>query len=173
MCTTLCNRQSVYIVPLRLEREALQEIKQFAKTIVASDALIYDVARAQKSAAVRRFCNDISNTLGLLEESTPWSNKTKLYISIIKKSVRKYMKSSNYPLAFWDYFLECRARINNLPAKDFFSLHGSNALISLIGEEEIYQPSANLIGTTSVIIGKRKSSFSLINKSWDEYSYPL
>ena len=45
------------------------------------------------------------------------------------------MKASNCPLAFWDYCMERRARINNLTAKDLFSLHGSNAYTSLTGEQ--------------------------------------
>ena len=83
------------------------------------------------------------------------------------------MKSSDCSLAFWDYCLEHRARINNLKAKDLFSLHGSDAHTSLTGEEEIYQTSTNLIGMTGVIIGKRKNSFPLIEKSWGGYSDPL
>ena len=38
-------------------------------------------------------------------------------------------------LAFCDYCLGRRARINNLNATDLFILHGSNAYSSLIGEE--------------------------------------
>ena len=44
------------------------------------------------------------------------------------------MEDSNCPLAFWDYCVERRARINNLTAKDNFKLHGSNAYTSLTGE---------------------------------------
>ena len=45
------------------------------------------------------------------------------------------MKESDCPLAFWDYCVERRARINNLTAKDLFKLHGSNAYTALTGEE--------------------------------------
>ena len=45
------------------------------------------------------------------------------------------MKASDSPLIFWDYCMERRARINNLTAKDLFSLHGSNAHTCLTGEE--------------------------------------
>ena len=124
-----------YVVPMKSENEFSQAIKQLAKAIGAPDALICNTARAQKSAAVRRFCNDIGTTIRVLEENTPWSNKTDLYIGIIKETVRKDMKSSDCTLAFWDYCLECRARINNLTFKDLFSLHGSNDHISVTGEE--------------------------------------
>ena len=45
------------------------------------------------------------------------------------------MKDSNCPLAFWDYCVERRARINNLTAKSLFKLHGTNAHTALTGEE--------------------------------------
>ena len=74
---------------------------------------------------MRKFCNEIGTTLRLLEKNTPWSNKAELYIGIIKEAVRKDMKEANCPLAFWDYCIERRARINNLTAKNVFSLHGT------------------------------------------------
>ena len=36
----------------------------------------------------------------VLEEGTSWANKAELYIGLIKDSVLKYMKDSNYPLNF-------------------------------------------------------------------------
>jgi hypothetical protein len=48
-----------------------------------------------------------------------------------KEAVRKDMKESDCPLAFWDYCVEQRARINNLTAKDLFTLHGTNAHTAL------------------------------------------
>ena len=125
----------VYLVPMKSESQVLQAIKQFAKAIGAPDALIHDASRAQKAQAVRKYCNDIGTTLRVLEENTPFANKAELYVGIIKEAVRKDIKESNCPLAFWDYCMERRARINNLTAKDLFSLHGSNAYTSLTGEE--------------------------------------
>jgi hypothetical protein len=71
----------------------------------------------------------------VLEEGTPWSNKAELYIGLIKEAVRKDMKDSDCPLAFWDYCVERRAQINNLTAKDLFTLHGTNAHTALFGED--------------------------------------
>ena len=125
----------VYVVPMTKESEVLQALKQFAKAIGAPDAIICDAAKAQMSTKVRQFCNDIGTTLRILEENTQSANKAELYIGIIKEAVRKDMKASNCPLVFWDYCMERRARIHNLTAKDLFSLHGSNAYSSLMGEE--------------------------------------
>ena len=63
------------------------------------------------------------------------ANKAKLLIGLIKEAVRKDMKETDYPLDFWDYFVECWDRINNITAKRTFSLHGSNTYTSLIGKE--------------------------------------
>ena len=78
--------------------------------------------------------------LGFLEENNPWYNKAELYIGIIKQAVRKDMKESNCPLAFWDYCMQRRSCINNLTAKYLFILHGSNAHTFLTGDEETYHP---------------------------------
>ena len=114
----------------------MQAIKQFAKEIGAPDAIICDAAREQKSAELRRFCNDMGTTLRVLEEGTPWSNKAELYIGLIKEAVRKDMKDADSPIPFWDYCVERRARSNNLLAKDLFQLHGQNAHFTVISEEE-------------------------------------
>ena len=91
----------VYCVPMKTKSEVLQAIKQFAKEIGAPDAIISDAAREQKSQELRKFCSEIGTTLRIREEGTPWANKAELYIGIIKEAIRKDMKSSNCPLAFW------------------------------------------------------------------------
>ena len=125
----------VYVVPLTSKSEVLQAVKQFAKEIGAPDAIICDAAAEQKSKPLRKFLGEIGTTLRVLEEGTPWANKAELYIGLIKEAVRKDMKDSDCPLAFWDYCVERRARINNMTAKDLFQLHGSNAHTALTGDE--------------------------------------
>ena len=125
----------VYIVPMTKESDVLQAVKQFAKAIGAPDAIICDASRAQTSAKVKNFCSDIGTTLRILEEHTPWANKAELYIGILKEAVRKDTKEANSPIAFWDYCLERRARINNLTAKNLFSLHSTSPHTALTGEE--------------------------------------
>jgi hypothetical protein len=125
----------VYVVPMTSKMEVPQAVKEFAKEIGAPDAIICDAAREQKSKPLRKFLGEIGTTLRVLEEGTPWANKAELYIGLIKEAVRKDMKDSNCPLAFWDYCVERRARINNMTAKDMFKLHGSNAHTALTGDE--------------------------------------
>eukprot|EP00957_Ditylum_brightwellii_P060677 4606691-Ditylum_brightwellii.AAC.1 len=60
----------------------------------------------------------------MLEEGTPWANKVELYIRLLKEAIRKDIKDSNSPLAFWDYCVECHARINNMTAKRLFQVLG-------------------------------------------------
>lgn len=125
----------VYVVPMKSKSEVLQAVKQFAKEVGAPEALICDAVREQKSEEVKKFCNEIGTTLRVLEEGTPWANKAELYIGLIKTAVGKDMKESNSPLAFWDYCIERRARINNLMARDLFQLHGTNPYTALTGRE--------------------------------------
>jgi hypothetical protein len=125
----------VYVVPMKSKSEVLQAVKQFAKEIGAPEALICDAAREQKSEEVKKFCHEIGTTLRVLEEGTPWANKAELYIGLIKAAVSKDMKESNCPLAFWDYCIERRARINNLTARNLFQLHGTNPHTALTGSE--------------------------------------
>eukprot|EP00957_Ditylum_brightwellii_P099602 7586828-Ditylum_brightwellii.AAC.1 len=68
----------------------------------------------------------MGTTLRILEEGTLWANKAKLYIGLLKEAVRKDMKASNCSLAFWNYCVERRTRINNLTPKHIFSLHGQS-----------------------------------------------
>ena len=45
------------------------------------------------------------------------------------------MKDANSPVVLWDYCVERRARINNLTARNLFSLQGQNAHFTVTGEE--------------------------------------
>ena len=96
----------IYVVPMRTKSEVLQAVKQCVKEIGAPDAIICDMSREKASRSLRKFCGEIGTTLRVLEEGTPWENKAELYIGLIKEAVRKDMKDSNCPLAFWDYCAE-------------------------------------------------------------------
>ena len=101
-------------------------MKQFVKKIGAPDAIIADPIKEHKNKDLKNFLNEIGTSLRLLEKSTPWANKTELYIGLIKKTVRKDIIDTNNPIPLWDYYVERRARINNLTARNLFSLHGQN-----------------------------------------------
>ena len=125
----------IHVVPMKSKSEVPKAVKMFAKEIGAPDAIICDPAGEQTSRELRLFLHQIGTTLRALEEATPWANKAKLYIGLIKESIRKDIRESNCPLAFWDYCAERRARINNLTAKNLFQLEGRNAHFSVTGEE--------------------------------------
>ncbi len=114
----------VHVVPMRSKGEVLAAIKQFSKEIGAPNAFVCDHSKEQTSKELRKFLIDIGTSLRILERGTPWSNRAELYIGLIKEAVRKDMKESDCPLAFWDYCVERRARINNMTAKNLFQLHG-------------------------------------------------
>jgi hypothetical protein len=125
----------IYVAPMKSKSEALQAVKQFAKEIGAPDAMICDHSGEQTSIALKRFCQEIGATLKVLEEGTPWANKAELCVGLMKEAVRKDVKDSDCPLAFWDYCVERRAHVNNLTAKDLFTLHGTNAHTATFGED--------------------------------------
>eukprot|EP00957_Ditylum_brightwellii_P074360 5649463-Ditylum_brightwellii.AAC.1 len=107
----------VYCTPLKSKSEVEQAVKQFAKKVGAPDAIVCDASGEQTKKSLKRFLSEISTMLWILEEGTPWANKAKVYIGLLKEAVRKDMKASNCPFAFWDYCVERRARINNLTPK--------------------------------------------------------
>ena len=125
----------VYVVAMKSKGDVPLALKVFAKEIGAPDAIICDAAGEQTSHELKRFCQQMGTTLRVLEEGTPWANRAELYIGLIKEAVRKDMKDSDCPLAFWDYCAERRARINNLTARNLFQLDGRNAEFSVTGEE--------------------------------------
>ena len=88
-------------------------VKQFSREIGSPDAIILDAASEKTSKALRKYCSDIGTTLRYLEEGTSWANKAELFIGLIKDTVRKYMKESDWPLSFWGYCVQRRSRINN------------------------------------------------------------
>ena len=120
---------------MKIKSEVLQLVNQFSKEIGASNAIISDATGEKTSKALRKYCSDIGMTLQYLGEGTPWSNKSELFIGLIKEAVCKDMKESDFLLAFWDYCVECQSRINNLTARRTFSLHWANAYTSLTGKE--------------------------------------
>ena len=125
----------LYAMPMRKNSEVLQAIKQFAKEIGVPTSIIADMAGEQMSQEVRKFCNDIGTTLWALEEGTPWSNKGAQYIGLLKEAVQKDMRESNSPMSLWDYYMERRARINNLMAKNNYKLHGTTPHTATLAEE--------------------------------------
>ena len=116
----------IYIVPMKRKSEVLSAIKQFAKAVGDPDTIVSDMAKEQVSQDVRNFCNTIGTTLQALEEGTPWSNKAKLYIKLMKEAIHKDMREANCPLRFWDYCLERRVRIYNLTSHDHIKVRVSN-----------------------------------------------
>eukprot|EP00957_Ditylum_brightwellii_P124660 9500910-Ditylum_brightwellii.AAC.1 len=88
---------------MKYKSEVEQAVKQFAKEVEAPDAIVCNLSGEQMKKSLKRFLSEIGTMLRILEEGTPWANKAKLYICLLKKAVCKDMKTSNCPLAFWDY----------------------------------------------------------------------
>ena len=78
---------------------------------------------------------NVGSTLRLLEDGTPFANRAELIIGHLKAAVRKDLMESNCPLCLWDYCIERRVRINNLTAKNLFSLEGETPYTTVYGIE--------------------------------------
>ena len=137
--------------------EVVLAIKLFAKEIGAPDSFVADMSEEQMSSQVKKFCNDIGTTITALEEGTPWSNKSELYIGLIKEAVRKDMCEANSPLCLWDYCVERRARINDLTAKNAFKLHGSTPTQLPLMMKVTFQTCVSMDGMNGVTSGIKQS----------------
>jgi hypothetical protein len=119
----------VYVVPMPSKSDVPKALKLFAKEIGAPSAIICDAAGEQISKDVKSICRKMGTALRVLEENTPWANRAKLYIGLVKEAVRKDMKESDCPIALWDYCAERRVRIHNLTAKNLLQLDGQTATL--------------------------------------------
>ena len=125
----------VYVILMKTKGEFPEALKFFCKVIWVPVALIMDPSGEQSSKAVKKFCNEIGNTLRWLEETTQWDKLADKYIGLTKESVRKDMRYSDSPMVLWDYCAERRVRINNLTARKLFQLQGQNPYMVTMGEE--------------------------------------
>ena len=78
-------------------------LKNIVKEVGVPEAIIVDSQKCNKSKEVKLFCHKIGTTLRILDGSTQWSNKAKLYVGLFKEAMRKYILDENSPLAFWGY----------------------------------------------------------------------
>ena len=94
-----------------------------------------DQSREQMLQEVKPFFSNIMTVLRVLEEGTAWSNRSELFINIMKEEVCRVMKKDDSPLVLCDYCMERRARVRTLTARNIFHLHSSNPRASLTNEE--------------------------------------
>ena len=125
----------LYVIPMPSKSNVPKAIKAFVKSVGAPEAIICDAARGHTSKAIKSFCNNVGTSLLILEENTLWANRAELYIGLNKESVRKDLKQSNSPLAFWDYCAERLARIHNLTTNPLFQLQGQTPYQTVFGVE--------------------------------------
>ena len=87
MKLSVTDKGFVHVIPMKKRSEVLLVLKMFAKEVGTPDAIICDAAREQISQSVRDFCYKIGTSLRVLEEGTPWANRAKLYIGLLKEAV--------------------------------------------------------------------------------------
>ena len=92
----------IFVVLMKKKSEFPLALKSFAKEIGVPLSLIVDPAGEQTSDEVRRFAQECSMKLKILEESTQWADLAERYIGLLKTAVRNEMNRADCPLALWD-----------------------------------------------------------------------
>ena len=105
--------------------EAQSEFKDtlhwFCKQDGVQRELIYDAHNSMsKNKSAKRLAHQLGLTIKVLERATPWTNRTELYVGILKEAVQKDLPVSDSPMILWDYDLERHALIHNLVPRSLF-----------------------------------------------------
>ena len=124
----------VFIAEMKSVSEFPKALKMFDKEVGVPEEIIADSHNCQNSKEVQQFCHKIGTTLSVLEGSTQWAIRAKLYVGLFKEAVRKDIIQENYPLLFWDNCAERRASVTNMTAKDLFQLQGQTPHFATFGE---------------------------------------
>ena len=164
----ITNKGFLHVISMKSKADVLQALQQFAKETRAPDVIICDASGEQTKKEVKQFLSKAGISLKILEEGTPWLNKAELYIGLMKEAV-PYMKSSYCPLPFCYYFIERRAHINNMTAKELLCLDGSNAFTNLTGEQRISPIYVPMIGMNGVTFVTKKKDSLYHEKFWVEF----
>ena len=114
----------VAVYPMKSQKEFPTALHWFCKQVGVPESMVVDGHRSLQSGKVRRFCDQVGTTLRILEAHTPWANRAELYIGLLKEATRKDLRSSNAPMALWDYALERRANIHNAVPRPLFQSNG-------------------------------------------------
>jgi len=108
------------------QSEYLQALKAFCREVGVPERLVCDPHPTQKSAAVKKFLQQVGTRLRVLERGTQWADLAEKFIGLLKNGVRADLRESNAPMVFWDYCLERRVQIMNLTARRTHRLQGLN-----------------------------------------------
>ena len=84
--------------PMEMKSQFKNSLHQLCKKIGLTSTIVVDPSGEQTSKEVKKFCNQVGTTLRVLEESTQWANRAKLYIRILKEAVRQDLRKSNSPM---------------------------------------------------------------------------
>ena len=74
-----------------------------------------------------------------------------MYISLIKRALKKNMKEYDCPVDIWDYCVERRARINSMMAKIYFNCTGPTRILNWVSMKVTFPVYVSLSGMISVV----------------------
>ena len=86
------DKRLFYCVNMKSKSEVPKALKIFEKYTSAPDAILYDSLKEHKSKKMKKICSKNGTSICLLEENTPWSNRSEVHVGLMKKSVQKDMK---------------------------------------------------------------------------------
>ena len=112
----------------------MKNIKPFYKEVVAPKSFIVGPHPSHKSNELLTFFKKIVTELQVLGESTQHSDRTELYIGLMKTGVGKDMRETNSPMLLWFYACERRAVIITLTVNNIFQLQVHNPCMQTLGE---------------------------------------
>lgn len=71
---SVADKGYICAISVKSESEIPKALRLLTKNVGATEAILYDYAKAQKSDEVRQFITSIKASLSILETGTPWSN---------------------------------------------------------------------------------------------------
>ena len=85
----------LYVVPMKSKGLVPQALNQSSKEIGAPETFFLDSSGEQTSQELKQFFKNIGTALRVLEEGALWSNRSELYISLIKEGLSKDMREED------------------------------------------------------------------------------
>ena len=99
------------------------------------EKMIYDGAPEHVSGEAARLFQLAYCTVQQLERGTPWSNRAKGHVGIVKSEILLDLKESNCPMVLWCYAAERRGKILASTSRNIYSLGGKVPATVLTGQQ--------------------------------------
>ena len=120
---------------MKLRSELPLVLKSVFKEYGVPEKIICDGAPEQVSGEVARLCQLADFTVQQLERGTPWSNRVKGHVGIVKSKILLDIKESNCLMVLWCYAAEIICKILASTSRNIYSLGGQIPDTMLTGKQ--------------------------------------